>query len=160
MTLEPTSPPTRNPLHRDLWIAATQLAERRHPKGWGGAAAIRTKSGKILTSVSPDTHHTGLHLCMEVGAILEAHKWEETVTHSICVARKRESAPFEVLTPCGICQERLRYWGSGVMAAITHGGDELIFLSLGELGPHWWWRVFGENPSRELRGLPPEESAQ
>ena len=33
-------------------------------------------------------------------------------------------------------------------------------LSLGELGPHWWWRVFGENPSRELRGLPPEESAR
>ena len=141
-----------NPIHRDLWDAATALAEYRCPRGGGGAAALRTESGKILTSVSPQTHHDGTHLCMEVGAILEAHKIAEAVTHSICVARETESAPFGVLTPCGICQERLRWWGPEVEAAITHEGEDLRFLPLAELGPHWWWHRYGVNPSKERGG--------
>ncbi|MGH0001036.1 cytidine deaminase [Pseudovibrio ascidiaceicola] len=89
--------------------------ERRYPTGWGGAASIRTESGKILTSIAPDTKNDGLSLCMEVGAILEAHKLDEVVTHSLCIYREDENSTFVILTPCGICQERLVHWGGEVL---------------------------------------------
>jgi cytidine deaminase len=43
---------------------------------------------------------------METGAILEAHKLNTKITHSICVVRDKEKGKVTVLTPCGICQER------------------------------------------------------
>lgn len=48
---------------------------------------------------------------METGAIVEAHKFGKKVTHSICLARADESSELKILSPCGICQERLFYWG-------------------------------------------------
>lgn len=50
-----------------------------------------------------------MKLCMETGAILEAHKLNTKVTHTICVAREDENSEFTILTPCGVCQERLFY---------------------------------------------------
>lgn len=127
-----------------LFDQAKLLIKRRYPTGWGGAASIRTKSGKILTSVAPDTKNDGLSLCMEVGAILEAHKLNEGVTHSLCIYREDENSPFVVLTPCGICQERLVHWGGDVLAAISNKDIQLIFKTLRELQPHHWSLVNGE----------------
>lgn len=45
------------------------------------------------------------NVCIETGAILEAHKFNDPVTHSICVVRDDENSTFKILTPCGICQE-------------------------------------------------------
>ena len=97
-------------IEKDLYDAAVQLIETRYPTGWGGAAAVRTRSGKILTSVAPDVKNDALSLCMEVGAYLEAHKLDEAVTHSLCICREDENGDFLVLSPCGICQERLVHW--------------------------------------------------
>ena len=98
-------------VEQDLYQSATALIEKRYPAGWGGAAALRLASGDILTSVAPDTDLDALSVCMELGSLLEAHKRDETVTHSICIYRNDETSKFCVLSPCGICQERLRFWG-------------------------------------------------
>ena len=79
---------------------------------------------------------------METGAILEAHKFNTKVTHSICVAREDETSKFVVLTPCGVCQERLFYWGENVKAAITNADGELIFKSLKEIQPYHWYKAY------------------
>jgi cytidine deaminase len=131
-------------IETDLYHAAVELAEARYPKGWGGAAAVRTVSGKILTSVPPDTQNDSLSLCVEVGAYLEAHKLNEAVTHSICVSRETEKSDFMILTPCGICQERLVYWGGDVLAAVTNPENRLIFKTIRELQPYHWSTVNGE----------------
>jgi len=131
-------------IENDLLIAATKLAEQRYPHGWGGAAAVRTTSGKILTSVAPDVKNDGLSLCMEVGAYLEAHKLNEAVTHSLCISRMDESSEFVILTPCGICQERLVHWGGDVLAAITNLENQLVFMTIRELQPHHWSTINGE----------------
>ncbi|WP_214053169.1 hypothetical protein [Photorhabdus caribbeanensis] len=39
-------------IEQELYHAAVNLIEKRYPKGWGGAAAVRTESGKILTSIA------------------------------------------------------------------------------------------------------------
>jgi cytidine deaminase len=114
------------------------------PCGWGGAAAVRTASGKILTSVAPDTKNDALALCMEVGALLEAHKLNEAVTHSLCIFRESSLRPFRILSPCGICQERFVHWGGGVLVAISNSKDELIFKPIRELMPFHWSQVIGE----------------
>jgi cytidine deaminase len=131
-------------IETDLYDAAVELASKRYPKGWGGAAAVRTVSGRILTSVPPDTKNDSLALCVEVGAYLEAHKINEAVTHSICVSRETEESDFIILTPCGICQERLVYWGGDVLAAVTSPENRLIFRALRELQPYHWSAVDGE----------------
>ncbi|HEX7027034.1 MAG TPA: cytidine deaminase [Gammaproteobacteria bacterium] len=129
-----------------LHEAVKALIISRYPAGWGGAAAVATRSGKILTSVSPETKNDALALCMETGACLEAHKLNETVTHSICLCRQTEDSEFVILTPCGICQERLRHWGGGVKVAISNPENRLLFKPLRELMPHHWSLVNDEKP--------------
>jgi len=131
-------------VEEELFAAAKQLINSRYPTGWGGAAAIATKSGKILTSVAPDTKNDSLSLCMEVGACLEAHKLNEQVTHSLCICRESEQSEFIILTPCGICQERLSHWGGGVSVAISNAENKLTFKKLRELMPFHWSLVNGE----------------
>lgn len=129
-------------IEKDLFEAAVQLIEERYPIGWGGAAAMYTKDNQILTSVSPDVLNASTELCMETGSILEAHKLNVPVTHSICVVRDDEKAPFKILTPCGTCQERLVYWGSEVKAAVTTKNNDLIFKTLEELQPYHWLNAY------------------
>lgn len=131
-------------IEQKLYNAAVELAQKRYPLGWGGAAAVRVESGEILTSVAPDIKNESLGLCMEVGAYLEAHKLDEVVTHSLCVSRENEATEFIILTPCGVCQERLVYWGGNVLAAITNPENKLIFKSIRELQPYHWSAVNGE----------------
>ena len=40
-------------------------------------------------------------------------------TRCLCVVRDDEHSPFKVLSPCGVCQERLRYWGAEVKVGVT-----------------------------------------
>jgi cytidine deaminase len=131
-------------IEQTLLQAATELIKARYPTGWGGAAALRTASGRILTSVAPDTKLDALALCMEVGACLEAHKINEQVTHSLCVFRENPESGFVILTPCGICQERLSHWGGDVNVAVSNSGNELMFKRLHALMPHHWSMVNGQ----------------
>ena len=126
-----------------LYHAAVELIKKRYPRGWGGAAAVRTETGKILTSIAPDTKNDALSLCMEVGAFLEAHKLNEKVTHSLCICREDESSEFLVLSACGVCQERLVHWGGDVKAAISTKENKLVFKTIRELMPHPWPSVNG-----------------
>ncbi|MFJ6209887.1 cytidine deaminase [Lysinibacillus sp. NPDC092081] len=129
-------------IEQKLYQSAVELIEKRYPSGWGGAAAIYTEDGQILTSVAPDVINASTELCMETGAILEAHKLNTKVTHSICIAREDENSVFTVLTPCGVCQERLFYWGENVKAAITNPNGELIFKTLKEIQPYHWYKAY------------------
>ncbi|HCH02311.1 MAG TPA: cytidine deaminase [Vibrio sp.] len=132
-----------NSIEQELYQTAVELIKKRYPFGWGGAAAIRTQSGRILTSVAPSVNNDALALCMEVGSYLEAEKYDDAVTHSLCVCREDEFSEFLVLTPCGICQERLVSWGGDVQVAISNAENKLEFKPLRELMPHHWSIVNG-----------------
>ncbi|WP_299346770.1 cytidine deaminase [uncultured Maritalea sp.] len=136
----------QNPnLEKEIYAAAVSLIERRYPKGWGGAAAVRLETGEIITSVSPDTELDVLSVCMELGGFLEAHKQDVPVTHSLCVFRESEDAPFTILSPCGVCQERLRFWGVNVLVAVTNSSNELLFRPLSDLQHHHWSAAFNKD---------------
>ncbi|WP_148359017.1 cytidine deaminase [Peribacillus simplex] len=131
-------------IEQKLYQAAKELIKKRYPTGWGGAAAMYTNNGEILTSVSPEVINASTELCIETGAILEAHKFNTKITHSICVVRDDENQEFKVLTPCGVCQERLFYWGRDVKVAVTNSNDEkqLLFKTLEEVQPYHWSHAY------------------
>ena len=134
---------------RALVDAAVELAERRYAgdpdgDGWAGAAAMYASDGRILTSVFVDAPNDAAKLCCETGAIAEAHKLGLAVAASVCVSREGPDAPFVILTPCGICQERLAHWGGDVQVGVPDPVDRSRWLSLPlrEVQPHYWRRAF------------------
>ena len=136
-------------IEQQLYDVVKQLIEQRYPNDWGGAAAIRVEDGTIYTSVAPDVINASTELCMETGAILEAHKFQKKVTHSICLARENEHSELKVLSPCGVCQERLFYWGPEVQCAITNAKQDIIFKPLKELQPYHWTEAYHDEMVKE-----------
>lgn len=129
-------------IEKILFQEAKRLLEFRYPVGWGGAAAMYTEEGCILTSVAPDVINASTELCIETGAILEAHKLKTKITHSICIVRDNVNADFKILTPCGVCQERLFYWGGEVKAAIYTADGSICFKTLEEIQPYHWYKAY------------------
>lgn len=129
-------------IEQTLYDTAVDFIKNRYPTGWGGAAAIHTDDDRILISVAIEVFNASAELCIETGAICEAHKWNVKVTHCICVVRDDEHSEFKVLTPCGICQERLRFWGEDVLVGVTTSDKSLKFVRLGELMPYYWGKAY------------------
>ena len=57
-----------------------------------------------------------------------------------------------MLSPCGICQERLRYWGDDVRVGVTVPGGELLFVPLCQMQPYHWSAAY---PPQELEHYTP-----
>jgi len=131
-------------IEQRLFEAAKELVLKRYPSGWGGAAAMYTSDGEILTSVAPEVINASTELCMETGVILEAHKLNTKITHSLCIARDNENEAFKILSPCGVCQERLFYWGNDVKVTITTPDNQLLFKSLEEVQPYHWAKAYAD----------------
>ena len=129
-------------IEQTLYDTAVDFIKNRYPTGWGGAAVIHTDDNRFLISVAIDVFNASAELCIETGAICEAHKWNVGVTHCICVVRDDEHSEFKVLTPCGICQERLRFWGEDVLVGVTTNDKFLKFVRLGELMPYYWGKAY------------------
>ena len=123
--------------------AALDQIKRRFPSGSGGAAAVYLEDGQILTSVAFDCPNEVANLCHETGAFCEANRLNLRVLASVCVSRAGPSEPFIILTPCGVCQERLSLWGADVQVAIPHPDNASKWQSktLNEVQPYYWRNV-------------------
>lgn len=128
------------PLDQALVDAAIAQALARFPSGDAGAAAVRTATGRVITSVSFDAPNSGVSLCHETGAFCEANRLGERVVASVCVSRSAADRPFLILAPCGVCQERLALWGDDVEVAVAVRGHPGRWQArrLREVNPHYW----------------------
>ena len=127
-------------LDQALVDAATDLLKSYFPGDQGIAAAAYTESGALLTSVVFDPEWGGAGLCAETGAILEAVKRKERITAIACVGRLGGDEPVVLLTPCGICQERLIHFGADVQIAVPDADDPTRWQRklLREVQPFYW----------------------
>lgn len=131
-------------LDSKLVQAAISFVEIRFPtEPWAGAAAMYTEDGQILISTSPDTVNQSVELCHETGAICEAHKLGKKITATVCVSRDN-NGQFQILTPCGVCQERLLFWGHEIEAAVPQDSDSTKWetRTLKEIQPYYWRKPF------------------
>ncbi|MDQ4078215.1 MAG: cytidine deaminase [Chloroflexota bacterium] len=131
-------------LDQTLVDAAIEQLEERFPEAEGIAAAAYTAEGDLLTSVFFQPQWGGGGLCAETGAICEAHRRNQRLTAIVCVSRLLGEHPIVILTPCGICQERLFHWGESVEVAVPHPTDpsRWVAKTLKEIQPYYWVNVF------------------
>lgn len=125
--------------------AATELLLTRFDGQGGIAAALACEDGSILTGVNFQPEYGGTGLCAEAGPVCEANKLDKRVVASVCVARESGDAPIVILTPCGVCQERLMHWGKRVEVAVPDPDDPMRWQSklLAEVQPFYWAKVYG-----------------
>ncbi|MCS5595643.1 MAG: cytidine deaminase [Alphaproteobacteria bacterium] len=129
-----------------LYQAACDFLDARFGgQSWQGVAAMYTESGKILLSTAPEVVNDSVSLCHETGAICEAYKINEAIAASICISRD-DKGDVHILSPCGVCQERLYLYGAGVSVAVPIDGDSTKWQAktLGEIQPFYWRRPFIE----------------
>src|SRR5690625_1648193 len=133
-------------LLKQLYDATVELIERKYPDGWGGASAMYTDKGTVLTSISPEVVNLSTEMCFELGSICEAQKIGENITHVVSVIRddfqRNGIYEYKVLAPCGVCQEMLFYWGNEVKCAVNNEKNELVFKTLSELQPYYWRNAY------------------
>jgi cytidine deaminase len=132
------------PVDQTLVDAASELLNRRFPAAGGVAAALYLDDGQVLTGINFDTEWGGGGLCAETGPICTANTLGRRVTASACVGRLGADAPIVILTPCGICQERLIHFGADVQVAVPHPDDPTRWLakSLDEVMPYYWVNAY------------------
>lgn len=79
-----------------MYEMAVAFLQKRFPTGWGGVGIVHTAQGSFFTSVALECANASALLCIETGAMCEAQKYNERVTHCLCVVREDENAPFTV----------------------------------------------------------------
>ncbi|MGM9986089.1 MAG: cytidine deaminase [Bacillaceae bacterium] len=139
-------------IEQQMYTKAVEFIKQRYPIGWGGAAVMHTADDQYLISVALESANASVVVCIETGAMCEAQKYNLQITHSLCVVRDDENAAFKVLSPCGVCQERLRYWGEDVRAGVTTMDGTLKFVSLKELQPYHWTRAYSAETLERYQG--------
>jgi cytidine deaminase len=131
-------------LDQRLVDAAIALLEQRFPTEGGIAAAMATDDGQIFTGVSFQPEWGGGGLCAETGPICEAAKLNVRITASVCVSRLSGDGQIIILTPCGICQERLFHWGGSIEVAVPD--PERVSgwraRTLDQIQPYYWVNVY------------------
>lgn len=138
-------------IQREMYNRVIELIEKRYPIGWGGAGVIYTEKGNYFTSVALESSNASVLLCIETGAMCEAHKFNEKVIYCLCVVRDDEKSSYKILSPCGVCQERLRYWGDDVKVGVTNKENEILFVSLKELQPYHWTNAYNCNEISQFK---------
>jgi cytidine deaminase len=131
---------------QNLVDAAINLLKSYFPGNGGVAAAMYTDDGDLLTGVVFDPEWGGGGLCAETLPILEAVKRKNNIVATVCVGRLDGDSPVMILTPCGICQERLFHFGSTVQVGVPSAGDSTRWQvkSLAEVQPFYWVRAYDE----------------
>ena len=136
-------------IEQEMYNQAVDFIKKRYPEDWGGAAVIHTEEGSFFISTALESANGSVLLCIETGAMCEAHKFNEKVTHCLCVVRDDENSPFKVLSPCGVCQERLRYWGTDVKVGVTTPDNSLKIVTLDKLQPYHWTDAYKDDDEME-----------
>ena len=133
-------------LDQRLVDAAIAFVNQRFPGRLNeGAAAMYTSDGEILTATAIEVVNESVALCHETGAICEAYARDRRITATVCV-HKNDEGKFLILSPCGVCQERLWYWGGDIEVAVPLSSDPTKWeaIPLSQLTPRYWRTIFME----------------
>jgi cytidine deaminase len=110
-----------------------------------GAAAVLLDDGTVLTGTSPDFLNSSTDLCHEAEPYCAAFRLDRRIVASVCLLRL-EDGRHVVLSPCGVCRERLAGHGPDVLVAVPDAADGTVvrWVTLREALPHHWLAVLPE----------------
>lgn len=120
------------------------LIDSRFPDdGDHGAAAMLLEDGTILTGTAPDAVNASVEVCHEIEPYCAAYRLNQRVVASVCLHRQLGGRTV-VLSPCGVCRERLAVYGPGVLVAVADRSDPtvIVWKTLRDVLPDYWMTAF------------------
>lgn len=114
-----------------------------------GAAAMLLGDGNILTGTAPDAINPSVEVCHEIEPYCAAFRLEQPVVASICLHRQ-PGGRVVVLSPCGVCRERLAVHGPEVKVGVADPRDAtvVVWKTLKDVLPDYWMTAFSDEASQ------------
>ena len=127
-----------------LLAACRSLIKTRFAPGADeGAAGVVLDDRSILTGTAPAAINPSVQVCHETEPYCAAYRLDRRIVASACVHHRTDGA-FVVLSPCGVCRERLAVYGPEVLIATADPADAqtVRWIRLGDALPHYWMTAF------------------
>ena len=107
--------------------------------------------GTILTGTAPDAINPSVEVCHETEPYCSAFRLGRHIVASVCLHREPGGRTV-VLSPCGVCRERLAVHGPSVLVAVADVEDPtlVVWKPLKDVLPDYWMTAF---PDEMRRGL-------
>lgn len=104
--------------------------------------------GTVLTGTAPDAVNSAVEVCHETEPYAAAFRPDQEIVASVCLHRE-EKGRFLVLSPCGVCRERLAVHGPYVLVGVAGGEDptRVVWKPLREALPDYCMTVFSDDAS-------------
>jgi cytidine deaminase len=128
----------------DAAAACKSLIDTRYSDGSeNGAAAMVLADGSILTGTAPSAVNPAVQVCHETEPFCAAHRLNQPIVASVCLHRKPDGRVV-VLSPCGVCRERLAVHGPAVVVAVADRKDPtvIVWKPLKAVLPDYWMTAF------------------
>jgi cytidine deaminase len=108
-----------------------------------GAAAMLLDDGTILTGTAPDALNSSVEVCHETEPYCAAFRLGRSIVASVCLHREPGGRTV-VLSPCGVCRERLAVHGPDVLVAVADAEDPrlVVWKPLKNVLPDYWMTAF------------------
>ena len=99
--------------------------------------------GTILTGTAPDAINPSVEVCHEIEPYCAAFRLGRPIVASVCLHRLPGGRTV-VLSPCGVCRERLAVHGPDVLVAVADADDAalVVWKPLKEVLPDYWMMAF------------------
>jgi len=111
--------------------------------GHHGAAAMLLDDGTIVTGTAPEAINSSVQVCHEIEPYCAAFRLGRSIRASVCLHREPGGRTL-VLSPCGVCRERLAAHGPAVLVAVADVDDPtlVVWKPLKDILPDYWMTVF------------------
>jgi cytidine deaminase len=132
-----------NALDRTVDTCRSLIASRFADNDEHGAAAMLLDDGTVLVGTAPEAVNPSVQVCHEIEPFCAAHRLGRRIVASVCLHR-RAGGRIVVLSPCGVCRERLAVYGPGVLVAVAGPPDasSVVWRPLADVLPNYWMTAF------------------
>jgi cytidine deaminase len=119
------------------------ICDRFHDDDHHGAAAMLLDDGTLVTGTAPDAINPSVEVCHETEPYCAAFRLGRRVLASVCLHREPGGRTV-VLSPCGVCRERLAVYGPNVLVAVADVDDPtlVVWKPLKAVLPDYWMTAF------------------
>jgi len=99
--------------------------------------------GTVPTGASPNAINPSVEVCHELKPYCAAFRLNQPIVASVCLHREPGGRVL-VLSPCGVCRERLEVYGPDVQVGVADPRDTpvVVLKALKDVLPDYWMTTF------------------